>query len=300
MDEAWSVITQTNGELTEHVVGAGVGGVITPAQAAVDISTADNLWVKSPVEDVTISIELDTGQIIPGFVNYTGGDPYERSDLNFDHVINSSDWPLLRDNLLTNVGGLSKPLAYQEGDLNGDGMVDFADFGLFKSDYDAANGLGAFQSMIAGVPEPSGVLLLTLGAVALAVSRKRKDYRIMKYSCLLFAMFAATALVPAIASAATNVNFTTFTLDNYPLVLDHAFPTYVTTTSSATLDVPSGVSASPHVFYGTTSVLNKRITGTIYPGLDDDFIGLAFGYTAGDTSDTSADFLLLDWKGPGQ
>ncbi|MCG8510705.1 MAG: hypothetical protein MI741_15900, partial [Rhodospirillales bacterium] len=56
----------------------------------------------------------------------------------------------------------------------------------------------------------------------------------------------------------------------------------------------------------TFSVLGKRITGDVYFGSDDDYLGLAFGLNSGDpftqalNSSTPADYLLLQWKGADQ
>ena len=48
------------------------------------------------------------------------------------------------------------------------------DFSVFRSAYDAANGVGAFAAMVAGVPEPGSAMLLGLGAVVgLARIRRR-------------------------------------------------------------------------------------------------------------------------------
>ena len=38
---------------------------------------------------------------------------------------------------------------------------------MFKEEYDAANGAGAFEAMVTGVPEPKSVVLLSLGGLLL-------------------------------------------------------------------------------------------------------------------------------------
>jgi hypothetical protein len=56
--------------------------------------------------------------------------------------------------------------AYRLGDLTGDRQNNHADFVMFKSLYDAANGAGAF-ALMASVPEPTTVVLvLTAGLFA--------------------------------------------------------------------------------------------------------------------------------------
>ena len=54
--------------------------------------------------------------------------------------------------------------------------------------------------------------------------------------------------------------------------------------------------ASVSVLYGVENILDERIIGTMNPGGDNDVFGLVLGFNPGDTSNTSADFLLLDWK----
>ena len=56
--------------------------------------------------------------------------------------------------------GLSTAQRYQLGDLDGDGVNSFIDFGLFEAAFDAANGIGSLQLLIAGVPEPSSAALI--------------------------------------------------------------------------------------------------------------------------------------------
>jgi hypothetical protein len=58
--------------------------------------------------------------------------------------------------------------------LTGDKLNNHADFALFKTQYDAANGTGAFASMLAAsVPEPSTiVLVLTAGLFSIPLRRR--------------------------------------------------------------------------------------------------------------------------------
>ncbi len=299
-NDAWTRLAETSTSLNEREDGGGDGGVITIAQAAVDLG--DNLWVQSPVEDVSLLIEFTDGSVEPGVVKFVGGPngtSFERSDFNFDGSIDALDWPTLRDNLLSDVSGLSNPLAYQQGDLNGDGSNNLVDFGIFKADFDAVNGVGSLNALIASVPEPSSMVLLAAGVLGLSLSRKRKVRNLGRAACLLAIVIVAGVVAPSVATAASPVDFTTFTVDNYPLSenANFTFPSYTTSASTATLDS----SANQHFFYGTQSILNKRIVGRINPGADDDYIGLALGYTAGDSTNPlpgagAADFLLLDWR----
>jgi len=79
-------------------------------------------------------------------------------DLDFDGDLGPEDWLVLSAWAETSTAGLSVLDAYARGDLNGDGRNDVLDFSVFKDLYTSANGPAAFAKMIAGVPEPSGLL----------------------------------------------------------------------------------------------------------------------------------------------
>ncbi len=73
--------------------------------------------------------------------------------------------------------GLTRGQALELGDLNGDFHNDHADFVLFKSAFEAANGDGSFAAMLAQVPEPSSNFLAIFGyfSLALRVGRARRS-----------------------------------------------------------------------------------------------------------------------------
>lgn len=60
------------------------------------------------------------------------------------------------------------------------------------------------------------------------------------------------------------------------------------------------VNAPPTVFYSPGNSQGKALSGKIKVesggGNDDDFIGFVLGFTPGDISSASTDFLLIDWK----
>ena len=297
-NDAWTRQVETNFELTENEA-AGDGGVITVGQI---VDLGNDTWVKSFREDLEFEVTYTDNSTFSANVTYTGGPnsaSYQRSDLNFDGSIDATDWPLLRDQLFVDLGTTSQAVAYQSGDLTGDLKTNFADFNRFKSDFNAANGVGAFEAMVASVPEPTSLALLVIGVLGVSLSRKRRETGLCKIACLLLVALTAATVAPSTTYAAQSVDFTTFAVDDYPLIDSSRFNfvTYTSTTNSAVLDV----SSNPHFFHGGPSILNKRITGTINPGADNDYIGLALGYTAGDTTKPigmagTADFLLLDWK----
>lgn len=128
-------------------------------------------WIQSPTEDLTLSLTIN-GLPVSASVSYAGngGHPLSRSDLNFDGALTADDWALFVAGAYADLSGLSRAEAYQLGDLNGDNLNDFADFRLFKADYDAANGVGAFTAMSGVVPEPHPLRLSILAVVVAVVA----------------------------------------------------------------------------------------------------------------------------------
>ena len=66
--------------------------------------------------------------------------------------------------MFVDLGGMPLEEAYRLGDLNGDSWNNEFDFELFKGAFDAAHGAGAFDNMLARVPEPATWRLAVLGA----------------------------------------------------------------------------------------------------------------------------------------
>jgi endonuclease/exonuclease/phosphatase family metal-dependent hydrolase len=94
-------------------------------------------------------------------------------DFNGDGQLDLADWTTLRTNQLADLSGLTSDQAYQRGDLNRDFRNDYADFAEFKLVFDGLNGVGAFDAMAAGVPEPSTAALLA-GGLGVGVARRRQ------------------------------------------------------------------------------------------------------------------------------
>ena len=85
-------------------------------------------------------------------------------DLDFSGAINALDWVQFRGGQFANMSGLTRGQALALGDLNGDFFNDHADFVLFKTAFEEANGGGSFAAMLA-VPEPGAATLALLAAL---------------------------------------------------------------------------------------------------------------------------------------
>ncbi|QDU56518.1 PEP-CTERM sorting domain-containing protein [Aeoliella mucimassa] len=190
-DTNWQVMSNSIGGLVEMTVppnavdGASLGG------STIDLG---NAWIPSPFEDVEISLMVnDGGQVkeILGIVTFTGS--RELADLSGDGVVDVDDWTAFKSGQNA-TAGLSFGQAYRVGDMDGDLDHDLEDFRLFQNAYDEANGLGAFDAMLAGVavPEPSSVVLLG-SLLAIGVAARRSRVRVLLLAlCFTFGLAIST------------------------------------------------------------------------------------------------------------
>jgi hypothetical protein len=155
------------------------------------LTPGGSAWIRSPKEDLALSLSLNGGTVLNAVVSYVGnqGHSFDPGDLDFNGDIDANDWSIFVSNAYGNLSGMSRAQAYGKGDLDGDGDNDYADFKLFKSDFDAVNGPGAFLAMVeeVHVPEPAAVSVTFVGLAILCVSRRfRKPYyfSIAKCPCL--------------------------------------------------------------------------------------------------------------------
>ena len=95
-------------------------------------------------------------------------------DLDDDDDIDLADWLLYVSGLAVDLSGLTPEQRYVMGDLNFDTMNNFADFAIFKNSYDQHNGAGAFEVMLASIPEPGALTLAGLGLMAPFLIRRRR------------------------------------------------------------------------------------------------------------------------------
>jgi hypothetical protein len=149
--------------------GPFTADVTTPPVSTLDLYGATG-WPAEPGQvyfggdDVTIFKDFSVTVTQPGVVF---------GDLTSDGNITSADWLILRSNINSSLTGLTHQQAYFRGDLTADLLSDHADFVTFKNLYESANGSGSFAAMLAGLPEPSTLFLVSLAGFIALVRRRR-------------------------------------------------------------------------------------------------------------------------------
>lgn len=103
----------------------------------------------------SVAVGPTIGPIVPGDVNNNG-------------VADINDYVIIRNNF-------NKPGNHNQGDLSGDGTVNFTDFRLWKNFRTAGAGADiGLEAALGGVPEPGSVGLALLGTVVFAGATTRR------------------------------------------------------------------------------------------------------------------------------
>jgi hypothetical protein len=92
-------------------------------------------------------------------------------DFDDDGDVDPTDYLTLVANLHTDVGSLTTEQSYLLGDMTRDLELNGRDFLAFVKAYDDANGVAAFQAMLAAIPEPSTGALAAVACWALGLRR---------------------------------------------------------------------------------------------------------------------------------
>jgi hypothetical protein len=138
----------------------------------------DNTWRKSILEDVQMTIKLGDGSDAKVQVLYTGA-PHIRSDFDFDGDIDGQDLLVFLENYNSALSPTTlDAISYSLGDINGDQLINVADWRLFKTDYNAqfaASGGSVVDSR--AVPEPTSLALacILFGGVGFFLRRCRRE-----------------------------------------------------------------------------------------------------------------------------
>lgn len=169
-NNAWTITSPAGSRTHFSEATTGDAGVLANGQE-VTLSPGGG-WIQSPIEDLVVSL-LNGGNVVAAGVSYVGngGQPFGRSDLNFDGALSIDDWAIFNAGASTDLSGLSGAERYRLGDLDGDGDNDFEDFRLFKDDFIAANGVGAWESLLQ-VPEPATAASAMLALFAVSIARR--------------------------------------------------------------------------------------------------------------------------------
>src|SRR4051812_27086650 len=125
---------------------------------------------------------------------------------------------------------------------------------------------------------------------------------------MAIASAVAGVTLPHALARATAVDFSTFASNQGVQANGFAVPTWTTVGTYNNIAVDAGRVAQVTPDSDTTyfvgpsalTTLNKVITGDVYFGNDDDVVGLAVGMPQDPFTNTSADYLLLSWKGTTQ
>lgn len=115
-----------------------------------------------------------------------------------------------------------------------------------------------------------------------------------RHAHLLAASLVAASAVPAVWAA--PIDFGTWSAESYPAV--SGFNPGVWTVAAGGGSVTQSVNGQPTIYYSDFNAFGTQVEGTIRVNSnnDDDFIGFVLGFDPGDSTSTSADYLLVDWK----
>jgi hypothetical protein len=159
--------------LGEYADEGGADGSIAIGS---EVSLGVGAWIQNLNPDLHATYTDLGGNVKTLYILYTGNENIA-ADLNFDGSIDIADWGIFITNAQADMLGLTEPQAYQMGDLDGDLDNDIRDYILFRNAFELANPeMYAFETMLAeynAVPEP-GSLMILAGVAGLLTNRRRQ------------------------------------------------------------------------------------------------------------------------------
>lgn len=117
---------------------------------------------------------------------------------------------------------------------------------------------------------------------------------------MVFAL-AGLCLGAAGTANAVSIDLSSWTAESYPAVNEFGGGQW--DVSASQTSVTQIINSGPTIFYSDFdfSTLNSEVIGVLDVTFgDDDMVGFVLGFEPGDTTSTSADYLLIDWKGRNQ
>ncbi|MEY1555223.1 VPLPA-CTERM sorting domain-containing protein [Yoonia sp. R2331] len=105
-------------------------------------------------------------------------------------------------------------------------------------------------------------------------------------------MFLATS-----AAQAADVNLNDWVAENYPPVSGFSGANWMVNGPGGE-SVTQTINGQPTIFYADTQAQGTQVTGkaSVITNSDNDFFGFVLGFNPGDTMNSAADYLLVDWK----
>lgn len=111
----------------------------------------------------------------------------------------------------------------------------------------------------------------------------------------ILGLAVATLLAGPLTAQADAVDLRTWTAESYPAV--SGFNPGVWNVAPDGSSVRQSVNGQPTFFYSDFTAWGTTVRGRILSeGGDNDYIGFALGFQPDDSTSTSADYLLVDWK----
>jgi hypothetical protein len=155
--EGWDKATNaTNGQLTEFFLRSG--GAAIASGSTLSLGNAYNPAIFGGANgDLQFTYGIADGPLMTGVVTYVTS-PGVTGDYNSDGVVDAADYTVWRDHL-------GQTFALPNRDPLNSGPISAADYTSWKSHF-GMSGSGA-ASASTGVPEPASLLLLLIGSTAL-------------------------------------------------------------------------------------------------------------------------------------